>query len=144
MRVDIFLHKIIVSSVKKVKKEVKSFLLKPKGSMGGKSNSMKAKDNISLFNRGKNFVKDVLLFKTKNTKLTSRTTSKKYFEKNSKLFTQNNLRGMFAYIFSDFSMDQIEDMLKYFFGDLSFLERENLLFDILDHITNKEYGFLLK
>jgi len=138
------MHKIITSSVKRIKKEVKSYLLRPNNSLRNPNTSMKAKENISLFNRGKEFVKDVLKFKSKNSELTSRASSRAYFKKNPKFFTINNLRAMLTYIFSDFSMDQIEDMLKYFFGDLSSLERENVLFDILDHISNKEYGFLLK
>jgi hypothetical protein len=127
------MHKLIKSSVKRVKKEVKNYLLKPNPSMS--KNKLKGKDS-SLFNKGKEFVTKIL--KTK------KSSSKEYISKNKSFFNRNNLKALFTYIFSDFSLDQIEDMLKYIFGDLSPEDRTNVLADILDHINNKEYGFLLR
>jgi len=128
------MHKIIKSSVKRVKKEVKNYLLKPNPSLS--KNKLKGKDSVSLFNKGKEFVTKILKSK--------KSSSKEFISKNKSFFNRNNLKALLTYIFSDFSLEQIEDMLKYIFGDLSPEDRTNVLIDILDHINNKEYGFLLK
>jgi hypothetical protein len=135
------MHKLIKSSVRRIKKEVKNYMLRPREVY---SVPIKAKENKSLINRGKIFVLDILKFKIKNLRYTSKTSSKEYLKKNKNLFTKNNLKAILAYIFSDFSMDQLEDMIRYIFGDLTPLQREDVLCDILDHISEKEYGFLLK
>ncbi|NCP71915.1 hypothetical protein GW835_00785 [archaeon] len=127
------MHKIIKSSVKRVKKEIKNYLTKPKNPSIKKE--IKGKDVPSLFNKGKEFVKNIL----RNKK-----SSKEYLSKNKSFFTKSNLKALLAYVFSDFSLEQIEDMIRYIFGDLAPAERENVLLDILDHINNKEYGFLLR
>ncbi len=132
------MHKIVKSSVRAVKKEVKSFLLKPKPSL---HSTNRGKDNPSLFNRGKEFVVDILKFKTKRP---SKESSMEFIKKNKSFFSKSNLKALLAYIFSDFSMDQIEDMIRYIFGNLSEEQRDNVLLDIIEHINEKEYGFLLK
>ncbi len=133
------MHRLIKTSVRRVKKEVKGFMQRSK-----EIKYSSVKPDKTLVSRGKDFVLDILKFKIKNSRYTSKTSSKEFLNKNKNLFTKNNLKAILAYIFSDFSMDQLEDMIRYIFGDLTPLQREDVLCDILDHISEKEYGFLLK
>jgi len=127
------LKKLLVSTVKKTKKEIKSYIFKQKGF----SKPVKAKDNLNLISKGKEYLLSILSYKKKH--------SSRSFVKNKKsFFSKSNLKALLAFIFSDFDMEQIEQMLNYIFGDLSPEERENVLIDIIDHINDKEYGFLLK
>ncbi len=140
------MNKRIISAVKKVKKETKYFIekqAKQKIPVYEKKFTPIKKDT-KLYSLGKSFVKNILNYKENKKKYLSKTSSKEYLKENKGFFTKSNLKALFAYIFSDFSMEQIEDMIRYLFGDLSESERENVLLDILDHISNKEYGFLLK
>lgn len=130
------MHKLIKSSIVGVKKEIRSVIQKSKRPSGVE---IKGHENSSLFLKGFNFVKEIINIKKKN-----KINSKHFVEKNKKILTKDNLRAIFAFIFSDLSTDQIEKMLNYLFGDLSEDERENLLIDIIEHINEKEYGFLLK
>lgn len=132
------MKKLLVSSVKKAKKEIKSYIFKQKSV---NSKSTKAKEHIDLFNKGKEFLIKILSSKNKHKSIK---TSREFIQKNKSFFSRSNLKALLVYIFSDFDMEQIENMLDYIFGNLSSEEKENVLIDIIDHINNKEYGFLLK
>jgi hypothetical protein len=125
------MHRIIKSSIKRVKKEVKSLIIKSR-----EKKETKAKDNPFLYDKGRDFVRELLILKLNKKKVPE--------VKKKNLLLKENLKALLTFIFKDFTTDQIENILKYLFGNLSKEERENALDEIIDYISKKEYGFLLK
>lgn len=125
------MHKIIKSSIKRVKKEVKSLIVKSR-----EKKVSTGKDNPFLYEKGRDFVRELLILKLNKKKVPE--------IKKKNLLIKENLKALLTFIFKDFTTDQIERILNYLFGNLSREERENALEEIIDYISDKEYGFLLK
>lgn len=136
------MNKVLRHSVKFVKKEIKH-------SIQRKAKPVPAKPKPEFVPAKKKFPKLLkkgvaLAEKILVTKKRKKMSSREFVRKNKRLLTKKNLESLFIFIFGEFSKNQINRMLLYIFGDISDDEKENVLTEIIEHINNKEYGFLLK